>query len=207
MATLADIRTQLARALRDPSNETFTTTELDYHINQGIDALADVYPREIVSDFATVSTGTYSYAATDFTNIYRIDNYSSAGTLLGTLSHGFGGGPDGGWELHAGVVWLPPNWPLQNGSRLRAFGYARYVQLSASSSTTDLDQAGINAVLIYAQAEAYAHLTSDRARYQHWQTQEGNADTSLVQLNNLASVWQGRWHREKARLRRLRKTG
>lgn len=207
MATLADIRTELARELRDPSNTTFTTTELDNLINMGIDALADFYPREIVQNVATAVAGTASYALGDFENIYRLDIYSSAGSYKYTYPQATGDGPNTGWESHGGYIWISPWLPIAGGDVLKAFGYGRYVQLAASTSTTDMSRSGINAVLIFAMAEAYTRLANDRAKFVQYQTQEGNSDASLVQMNNNALSMRGRWHEERQRLRRPRKLG
>ena len=127
MTTLADLRTSISRSLRDTSNLTWSVTEIDDLVNQGIDAIADFYPREIVQTLGTVSAGVSSYSATSFTRIYRLDIYSSAGTYLGEFSHGFGDA-DSGWELHGGVLYMPPNITLDTGNTLKAFGYGRYVQ-------------------------------------------------------------------------------
>jgi hypothetical protein len=207
MATLADLRTRLARDLKDTSNATFSTTELDDLINQGIDSLGDVYPKEIVQTIGTVSSGVFTYALGDFNHIYRIDVYTSSGDYRATLPSGWGDGPNSGWEQHAGVLYLPPSWPLSDGDTLRAFGYGRYIQLAASTATTDLDTSGAAAVLVFASAEAFARLMSDRAKFQQWQAEAGNTDVTLLQLGSLVSQARGRWREEQRRLRRLRKAG
>lgn len=206
MATLSDIRTYVSMDLRDPSNVTFSTAEVDDLINQGIDALADVYPREIVSDFATIAASTYSYSAASFSRIYRIDLYNSAGTFRAELPSGIGEGANSGWELHGGVVYLPPSLTYTTGDVMRAFGYARYTQLSASTQTTDLDQSGMWAVRVFAQSEAYQRLLNDRAKYQQWQTQSNNTDVRLADLDRTSYNLQRRWQAEQRRLRRLRKS-
>ena len=206
MATLSDIRTLVARDLRDTANTTWSTNELDDRINQGIDALSAFYPKEIVSNFATVSASVTSYTATSFTNIYRIDTYSGT-TYMGSVQHGIGEGPDSGWELHAGIIWLAPSFPLTAGYVLRAFGYGGYIQLSASSSTTDLDTSGLFAVRVFVQVESFAQLIADRAKFQQWQTDSNNTDVTAL---GLAQLYQGatqRWAREVTRLRKMRKLG
>lgn len=206
MATLSDIRTGLARDLRDTGNSTWSTAELDDLINQGIDELASFYPREVVSTFATVSAGVVSYAASSYTNIYRIDTYDGT-TYMGTLAHGIGEGADSGWELHAGVVWLPPTFSLPAGRLLRGWGYGGYTQLAASTSVTDLDTTGIWAVRLFGQVEGFAHLLADRAKFKQWQTDPQNTDVGMLQMNQLYSVAAGRWARRVQRLRKVRKLG
>ena len=206
MATLSDLRTYVARDLRDTSNATWSTTELDDRINQGIDAIGQFYPREIVSDFATVAAAVTSYSASAFTTIYRIDTYSGT-TYKGSVVHGTGEGPDSGWELHAGKIWLSPTFPVATGYVLRGFGYGAYTQLAAATSTTDLDTSGIWAVRVFAQVECMAQLIADRAKFRQWQTDSNNTDVTAL---GLAQLYQGatqRWAREVQRLRRMRKLG
>lgn len=206
MTTLADLRTQLASDLRDTSNLTWSTTELDYLLNQGIDALADVYPKEIVQTIGTVSAGVTSYAASSFTNIYRLDVYTSGGSYRAEIPHGIGGA-NSGWEMHGQVIYLPPSYTYTAGDTLRAWGYGRYIQLSAATQTTDLDQSGIWAVLVFARVEALAALVTDRSKYQQWQTNTNGVDTSALGLGQLLSQARNRWRDEKQRLRRMRKSG
>lgn len=207
MATLADLRTYVSRDLRDTGNATWSVAEVDDLINQGIDALADVYPKEIVQTIGTIAAGTYSYAAASFTNLYRLDFYTSDGTYHGQLDHGFGGGANGGWELHGGVVYIPPSYTFQTGDTLRAFGYGRYIQLSASTATTDLSSEGIFAVRVFAQAEAFGRMIADRVKSQQWQSNSNATDTTALGLAQIAGSAARRWEKEKSRLRRLRKTG
>jgi hypothetical protein len=207
MTTLSDLRTQVARDLRDSGNATWTTTELDDLINEGVDALADFYPKEIVSTFATVAAATYSYSASTFSSMYRLDIHNSGATYLRTLPHGIGAGPNSGWEMHGSVVYLPPNLSLTAGELLRGFGYGRYTQLSASSSTTDLDTSGVWAVREFAVAEGYSRLLIDRALFQQWQGNSNATDIGAIQLASLAEAAQRKWDRQKVRLRRPKKTG
>lgn len=206
MATLSDLRTYVARDLRDTSNATWTVAELDDRINQGIDALAAFYPKDIVTTIGTVASGTSSYAVSSFQNIYRIDVYSTT-TYKGTIPHGNGEGPDSGWEMHAGIIWMPPTYPVADDYTLRAFGYGPYVQLSVASATTDLDTSGIFAVRVFAQVESFAQLIADRVKFQQWQADSNNTDVTALGLAQLYSGATARWARERVRLRKMRKLG
>lgn len=206
MTTLANMETTLARRLHDTGNVTWATAELDDLINQGIDALADFYPKDIVQTIGTVSAGVYSYSASSFSHIYRVDIYTSAGSYRFTLPNGIGGA-DSGWETHNGILNLPAGWTFDAGDTIKAWGYGRYIQLSASSSTTEIDQSGIWAVLAFARAQALENLVNDRAQFQQWQSNSNGTDvTELAMLQTAASAWRA-WDRERQRLRRLRKTG
>jgi hypothetical protein len=205
MTTLADLRTYVARDLRDVGNDTWDVSELDDLINRGIDALADVYPKQIVTSIATVTTGTYTYSAGTLMSVYRLDVYSSAGSYRETIERGSSDHPDAGWELHGGTLYLPVGMTLTTGDTIRAFGYGRYVQLAASSATTDLDSSGIWAVRVFAEAEALAGLIANRAAFQQWQENSNNTDVTALGLAQLYGQARDRWEMERRRLRRLRK--
>jgi hypothetical protein len=207
MATLSDLRTYVAQDLRDVTFATFSQSEVDDLVNAGLDAVSDVYPRELVASLGTVSASVKSYSASSFQNIYRIDIYTSGGTYRLSVPVGVGDGPNSGWELHGGVLYFPPGITMQDGDTIRAFGYARYTQLSASSATTDLDSTGIKALRVFCQSEAFQLLLNDRALFAQWQGQPGNTDITGLALAQIAAAKTGRWEREKARIRRLRKRG
>ena len=206
MTTLANLETTVARRLRDSGNATWTTAELDDLINQGIDEIADFYPREIVQTIGTVSAGVISYAVSSYTNIYRLDIYTSAGSYKDTLPSGIGGA-NSGWEMHGGVLFLPPAYSYTAGDTLKAWGYGRFTQLATSSSVTDLDQSAIWALVTYCQAEGLSQLVDGRANFQQWQSSPGNTDVTATALAQIANGARVRWRDEQRRLRRMKKTG
>jgi hypothetical protein len=208
MTTLLDLRTYVARDLRDTGFDTWSESEVDDLVNMGIDAVGDLYPREAVDAASSISGSTKTYdLATDFTNIYRVDIYSSAGTYKFTLPHGIGEGPNSGWELHGGILYLPPSVTFTSGDGLRVFGYARYAQLSVSSQTTDMDATAIWGARAFARMEGFMSLIADRANYQQWQSQTGNTDVTAIAMAQLAANARRDWDRAKQRLRRMRKLG
>lgn len=206
MATLSDIRTTVARKVRDTTNATWNTNELNDAINQGIDAIGAFYPKDIVSTFATVSAGVLSYPASSYSNIYRIEVYSGT-THMGDLSPSLGDGADSGWELHGGVIYLPPGYTVGAGYTLRAFGYGPYIQLASDTSVTDLDTSGLFALYCYCRYELFSALTVDRAKYQQWQGDTNNTDTTTTAMVQLAAWAEAKWEREKQRLKKMRKLG
>jgi hypothetical protein len=204
MATLNSIITDIRSEIGDISGNTFSTSELAILVNRGIDAVADVYPKEIVSVVGTVAANVYTYAVSDFSNIYRIDVHTSAGSYRAELPHAYEG-RNSGWETHAGVLYIPPDWSLTAGDTLRAFGYGRYIQLSTGTSTTEMDTTAINAVRVFVASKAYNRLLMDRALFAQYQADPANSDVTAMALNQLAFSMKQEWAAERNRLRRIRK--
>lgn len=203
--TLSNLQTQVARDLRDAANAVWSTDELGDLINAGIDALADFYPKEVVDFSTTITSGVYSYALpSTFTQVYKIDIYSTSSSYLGAYAPSLGDS-DSGWETHGNVIWLSPlNIPTAS-YKLRLFGYGRYLQLSASSSTTDMDATGIWAVRAFCKAEGFYALMYDRAKFAQWGTDQTNSDVSATQMLQMSSVARQTWRNQQQRLRRMRK--
>jgi hypothetical protein len=207
MATLLDLRTYVAQDLRDTAFATFSQSEVDDLVNKGILAVSRVYPRELAASIATISSSVRTYSASAFQNIYRVDVYTSAGSYRHSIPIGTGEGPESGWELHGGTLYIPPSGSLTDGDDLRAFGYARYTQLSASSQTTDLDDEGIAAMRVFAQSEGFQLLLNDRALFAQWQGQPGNTDITALALAQIQSAKARNWERVQSEIRKLRKRG
>jgi hypothetical protein len=70
-----------------------------------------------------------------------------------------------------------------------------------------MDVTAINAVRVWAQAEAFSRLLSDRVAFQQWQVQSGNSDVSALSMNQIALSNQQRVRREETRLRKMRRIG
>ena len=60
--TLSDLRTQVARDLRDTSNNVWVTAELDDLINAAIDEIGDLAPKEVIDYSLTIISGVFTYA-------------------------------------------------------------------------------------------------------------------------------------------------
>lgn len=208
--TLSSIRTMVRRDLRDPNGATWTDSEIDDLINSGIDWLNGFYPKEAIQTTAftqPVSGSVFSVALTDVSWPFRVDSYDESGKFKETVLPSTSDGPNSGWEVHNGIMFLPPHYTLSSPGTLRIFGYSTFIQLASSTSTTDMDYSGINAVRVWAQAEAFSRLLSDRVTFQQWQVQSGNSDVSALSMNQIALSNQQRVRREESRLRKMRRIG
>lgn len=209
--TLAAFTTMCRRDLRDPSSATFTDAEIQDLIGQGIDSVADFYPKEAITSLSIVAS-TYTYSMPSTLNWpFRVDVYNVDGTFDQVLARAEGNGPNGGWQTHTGIMFIP-QWQnyWATGQTLQVFGYGPWAYIdssSASSATTDLDQSALAAVRVFVQVEAFNRLTMNRAEFQQWQQTPGNTDVTALQMMSMARAATARWKTEATRLFRLRKQG
>jgi len=207
MTTLANLITYVSQDLRDSANNTWSSSEVTDLINAGIDTLSDLKPFEKI-DTTTISAGVKTYALpSSLSLVYRVDVYTTSGSYSWTIPPAQGDGPNAGWEVHASILHLPPSVNWTAGETLRLYGYGRYVQLAASSSTTDLDTALIWALRAWCKVEAFQQLIADRVRYEQWQVSSANIDVTPIALGQLWLSSRRRWEQEQQRLRRMRKLG
>ena len=208
--TLSSIRTMVRRDLRDPNGATWSDNEVNDLINSGIDWVNGVYPKDAIQTTAftqPVSGSVFSVALSDVSWVFRVDSYDGSGKFKETVLPSTSDGPNSGWEVHNNILFLPPHYTLSSPGTLRIFGYSTFIQLSSDSTTTDMDVTAINAVRVWAQAEAFSRLLSDRVAFQQWQVQSGNSDVSALSMNQIALSNQQRVRREETRLRKMRRIG
>jgi hypothetical protein len=182
-------------------------------INRGIDAIGSVYPSETVDSVAftqPINGSSFTVALTTVSWPIRVDVYDNDSKYRETVYPANGEGPDSGWEIHAGILYLPTRYTLAVGQgTLKIFGYGDWTQINTAqtSSITNLDVTAANAVKVFVEAESLSMLTFDRAQFQQWQVGSGNSDVTALGMNNLAMSAQQRWRQEKNRIRRFRKNG
>lgn len=211
--TFSSLLTSLRRTLRDENGTTWTDNQLGELINQGIDAIGTVYPKEVIETVAytqPIQGAVNSVTLSTVTWPIRIDVYDASSSYVETVQPTLGYGSNSGWEIHAGKVFFPPHYRFTSGTgTFRVFGYGAWapITIGVSSSTTDLDVRAQYAVKVFAEAEALTMLTYDRAQFQQWQVTAGNTDVTALGMNNLALAAQQRWRQEKARIRGFRKQG
>jgi len=208
--TLSSIRTMVRRDLRDPNGATWSDNEVNDLINSGIDWVNGLYPKDAIQTTAftqPVSGSVFSVALSDVSWVFRVDSYDGSGKFKETVLPSTSDGPNSGWEVHNNILFLPPHYTLSSPGTLRIFGYSTFIQLSSDSTTTDMDVTALNAVRVWAQAEAFSRLLSDRVAFQQWQVQSGNSDVSALSMNQIALSNQQRVRREEIRLRRMRRLG
>ena len=208
--TLSALRTSVRSDLRDTAGATWSDTEINDLINSGVDWLNGFYPKDAIQTTAytqPISGAMFSVALTDVNWPFRVEVYATDGQYRETLWPNTGDGPDSGWDVHNNIIFFAPHYTIPDTGTLRIFGYTGFVQLSANTSTTDMDTTALNAMRVWVQAEAFNRLLSDRVAFQQWQVQSGNSDVSALSLNQIALSNQARIRREESRLRKMRRLG
>jgi hypothetical protein len=207
--TLAQIRTKCQRDIRDPNATTFSTTEIDDYIGQGIESLTSFYPQEMVGTLA-VADGTFSYSLPQgMTRVFRVEMYNSDDTLMGLLEEATYNGPNSGYQLHGGNITIP-HWTGWDDTTLRLYGYGPWTYIdssSSSSSTTNLDQRALWAVRKFVTLECFERLLVDRVKFQQYQQTPDGRDVTTLTLMQLRNQKRAEWAAEQSRLRLIRKNG
>src|SRR3990172_12420465 len=138
--TLSDLRTQIARDLRDTSNNVWVTAELDDLINAAVDEIGDLAPKELIDYSLSITSGVFTYALpSTLSRIFRVDIHSSAGSYLYQYPQAIGDTASG-WEVHDALLFLSPLHIPAPSPKLRIWGYGPFTQISVASATTDLNQ-------------------------------------------------------------------
>lgn len=208
MSTLLTLRTELARAVRDPNEATFDADAKTDVINQGLAQLSRFHPREAVDTSVSLTVSVNSYTTSvSFTNIYRVDRYNAAGAYQETLATNTGDGPNSGWEWHASTLYIPSNRAWTTGDKLWLFGYSGYASLTGDDDEAPLDTAGEWALITFGQMALLGRLSQDRAAFQQWQANPGNSDVSALSLDSMYRDARDAWRTVTVSLRRMRKVG
>jgi hypothetical protein len=203
------LRASVSRDLRDPTNASFTTQEVNDLINQAMVEVGRIYPKQRVVEYA-VSVDQQEQFVCDAAAIFRVevvqDGQVQKGVPASTVSeHG-----QTGWDLHGGLLWLPyfarNTLVAADSPTVRVWGYWDRVIPSADTDTMDTDAEAEYAVRTYATLLGYQRLQNDRMLFQQWLTNTGNTDISPNQLAQTADLYQSQWREMRQRLRYLQRT-
>jgi hypothetical protein len=220
VTTYLNLKTYVARDIRDASFLTFSDTEVGDMVNAAIAEVGRIAPRQFQEDITVVAdTLTYTPQVATFASgnpgieLSRVEvwdistNPDKFVARLEPASAGYVNSSDAGWRMWNGVLYLPNSVEesLTVGTHLlRIWGYCPYKPLSSDGTTTDLPTELEWAVREFAVKEAYERLSSDRALFQQWQSQPHNTDISAAALMNAVNVWTAKWDRRRRQLAVLR---
>jgi hypothetical protein len=212
--TLTELEARVARDLRDPDLDTFTTAQLDDFINMGIAELNTIRPKES----RVVYQGDKDWA-TDllpFNYVWMVEIAVEANvgdTLMYSPIHAAAvdfGYERSGWEFYAGHIRLPGLYESGISNLvdrytaaqvyIAVWGYADREFLLTGTDVADFES-GLDELIVrlYAKGEGLRALSNDFALYQQWQAAANNADISPTQLGNLMAAAQGDFQRMRKR--------
>jgi hypothetical protein len=185
MATLEAVRDELESALYDSSNETWTTTELDYFLQRAVTRLSQRSPKPVSTDDAdadiTLVADTYYYSIpSGFTHIDAVMYENQDEDIIGYMKSG--------WEVE-GDLWagtaklhVAPRTVEQLG-KLYLRGWKSYTLTAAAGDQTDAVQTRhVPYIIAAARVEAIDQLLADRARFRQWQNQNQVQNISINEL-------------------------
>jgi len=221
MAAIDTLIVKLRRDLRDTGtsdgyDRAFTNQELSDLVDLALAEISRIYPKELTTTVAIPESFSGTHTTTialpaGFDTIYRIDCLQNQidetvspirqwYNLVDRIDPSMGEGPAGGWEIHAGNVYLQPNRFTGNTSHLRIMGYGNW-------TVDTLDADAEQAVRYFVQSEGMYKLVTDRSMFQQWQVNPGNTDVTVPAANQIYTVARGRFERLMGRLRKVKKVG
>ena len=206
--TLEDMRASVSRDLRDPSNNTFTTDEVDDLVRMGIVEVSRIHPKEEVRLLMVESALQDSFAC-DALALFRVEAIGSDGYLVGVPVSVSNEDAAGGWDLHGGTLYLPGyifnRFTSVPGPSVRVWGYWPRDVLTEDAEVFDGDADAEYATRAYALTLGYQRLQNDRVKSQQWMTTTGNTDVSPNQLAQTADMYQSEWRAYRQRIRTLQR--
>lgn len=207
---LSQLRTNVARDLRDPTFAAFSVAELNDYINNGIAELNELHPVEVVLHIVDIA----SFADLGLDSIFKV----VSSTVVGVGEDIIPPNNDetlypNGWTYFAGDLilpaWMMPWYSTQFDAgtiALTIYGYGR-----RDPVTNDTDVAAFasnteeQAVRQFARWRGLDALSGDRRLFQQWQTQANNSDVSPTQLANMEMNAGGEWAQTRRRIYTIRR--
>ncbi len=223
MTTLAELKTKVARKLRDPDGNTFDDDDLEDFIGAAFITLGRIAPQRFVEDIDPVADALeYTLTADDAFSVavpeievMRVELWNTALTpaqavdIVEPGSQAYVNFSENGWTVWNGVLQLPRHVPLYLAGReddylIRVWGYAPYPVLVADEDVSALSAELESAALDYCRMQAYDLLTGDRSLFDQWQTRSNNTDISPAALLNMLMRTEESWRRKEHALTVLR---
>lgn len=216
MSTLADLRTSVSRALRDPDNRVFTTNDVTDMVNAALAEIGRIAPARFLevidpveNEFNYTLQSTVFDTATPEIEVSRVEIWDVTTTpytprgIVPPASAGYTNYSNTGWALRDGVLELPYSTVKaldgrEDDFQIKVWGYRPYAPLSADEDASGLSHEREEALKVYCWMEALRRLNIERDLFTQWQTRAGNSDVSPAGLMNMYSLAREEW-RQKAR--------
>ena len=214
---LSQLRSNLARDLRDPTFAAFTTAELNDYINDGISELNELRPVETrlsITDISALDSLGLDY-------VWKVEAHDVTTNGQNTIppNNDETNYPNG-WQYYADNLILPPAlvaWYTrafagdvpgipEQSLEILVYGYALRDLLTIDAQVAPFESAiDEQAVRQYARWRGLDALLGDRRLFQQWQTQPNNSDVSPTQLTNMETIAESEWSRTRRRIYAIRR--
>lgn len=222
MSTLATLKVDVARDLRDPSARTFTEDDIEDIIAQGMVEIGRIAPRRFQEDIDLVADALeYQLLTDDFSaavpeiEVSRVELWDTTQTpnrpvrRLNPMSAEYINFSEAGWFVRDGILEVPSWVPLYvEGAEadylIRVWGWAPYAIMDSDDDVVPLSYEREQALRAFAKSEALRRLLSSRELYTQWQTRSGNTDVSPAALMNDLNLAEESWRRKSRALTVLR---
>lgn len=224
MATLLELKTAVAQALRDPFARTFDDANLSDIVNASLVEIGRIAPEQfhesitIVADTLeyVVRSSQFGGVAVPEIEVARVELWESVvdepDKRLMTIppaARAYSMDTQGGWINWGGTLYLPRSvWSAFDGNEatyyLRVWGYSPFPALTLDEDIATLSNEQKWALIDYARLEGLERLNADRELFTQWQTRAGNTDVSPAGLMSMLSAARDNWRRKKRELLRLR---
>jgi len=223
MTTFVNLRTAVARDIRDPGAKTFVDADVADLVNAALAEVGSIAPARFQEDITPVAdTMEYDLRATEFPagpvpeiEVVRVEVWDTAQTpnqdlySIEPADGEYSNLSSVGWKVWDGVLSIP-RWVVLDYAGheadylLRVWGYSPYPTLVADGDTVGLSNEREWALRAYCRVEALQRLVAERDLFTQWQTRSGNSDVSPAALMNGLNIAMEDWRRRSRKIAVLR---
>jgi len=219
MTTFADIRTEVAVALRDPDKQTFTDEQLKGMVNRAQAEIGRVAPRRFQEDITPVAddltyplqVGILGAVPVPEIEVLRVElwHLGEPYAQIPPADSAYAAWSDTGWKVWDGTLEIPHYVMTaiagsESDYSFRVWGYAPYAPLSGDSDLLALSNEREQAIVTGCRVEGIRMLLAERDLFTQWQAGANNTDVTPASLMNALSIAQDDWRRTKREMMVLR---
>lgn len=223
MTTFATLKVNIARDLRDPGMQTFTTETIGDLANEALAEVGRIAPRRFQVDIVPIAnTMSYAILQDDFPaelvpeiEIFRVELWDGTTTpatpigLVAPAAEGYVNFSQVGWSFWGGNLEIP-RWITtyvagnESSYQLRVWGYAPYPRMDQAEDIVPCSPELEWALRARAKVGALERLVFERDLFTQWQTRSNNSDVSPASLMNSLNLAQEDWRRRSRAIAILR---
>ncbi len=218
--TYLELRTKIARKLKDPDNATFSDDTVKDMVQAGWAEIGDAAPERFQEDLTPVADATeYTLRSSDFADpvdeieVLKVEvwdgttNPARPRLYVTPLSaHPMGlTYSNAGWTMWGGVLHIPTRVAdMISGHEadwtIRVWGYSPWKPLDDDSDEVIIGALREEALVSYCHLEALKSLAADRELFKQWQTRSNNSDITPAGLYNAMNIAEAQWQRKRRQI-------